>query len=124
MSYLLSRLLFAFPFLIFLLALRLYSGDSIYRQIQLDYNAIQIGCGLWSIDLRLLATVPGETCVFIPNSDRVIAGDPNGIKMIEVGDIWSLKGILGHVDVQTTQRYAHLSQRHQKMPAFSFHVGK
>ncbi len=44
--------------------------------------------------------------------------------MIEVGDIWSLKGILGHVDVQTTQRYAHLSQRHQKMPAFSFHVGK
>ncbi len=44
--------------------------------------------------------------------------------MIEVGDIWSLKGILGHVDVQTTQRYAHLSQRHQKMPAFSFHAGK
>jgi len=36
--------------------------------------------------------------------------------MIEVGDIWSLKGILGHVDVQTTQRYAHLSQRHQRMP--------
>lgn len=36
--------------------------------------------------------------------------------MIEVGDIWSLKGILGHVDVQTTQRYAHLSDRHQKMP--------
>lgn len=40
--------------------------------------------------------------------------------MIEVGDIWSLKGILGHVDVQTTQRYAHLSQRHQKMPAMSW----
>lgn len=36
--------------------------------------------------------------------------------MIEVGDIWSLKGILGHVDVQTTQRYAHLSQKHQRMP--------
>ncbi len=44
--------------------------------------------------------------------------------MIEVGDIWSLKGILGHVDVQTTQRYAHLSQRHQKMPALSWSLEK
>jgi len=42
--------------------------------------------------------------------------------MIEVGDIWSLKGILGHVDVQTTQRYAHLSQRHHKMPILSWNV--
>jgi integrase len=40
--------------------------------------------------------------------------------MIEVGDIWSLKGILGHVDVQTTQRYAHLSAKHQKMPVLSW----
>lgn len=40
--------------------------------------------------------------------------------MIEVGDIWSLKGILGHVDVQTTQRYAHLSDRHQKMPVLAW----
>ena len=44
--------------------------------------------------------------------------------MIEVGDIWSLKGILGHVDVQTTQRYAHLSQRHQKMAAMSWGLGE
>jgi integrase len=42
--------------------------------------------------------------------------------MIEVGDIWSLKGILGHVDVQTTQRYAHLSQKHQKMPVLPWMV--
>lgn len=40
--------------------------------------------------------------------------------MIEVGDIWALKGILGHVDVQTTQRYAHLSDRHQIAPALSW----
>jgi integrase len=36
--------------------------------------------------------------------------------MIEVGDIWTLKSILGHVDVQTTQRYAHLSDKHQQKP--------
>ena len=42
--------------------------------------------------------------------------------MIEVGDIWALKGILGHVDVQTTQRYAHLSDRHQKAPVLSWTV--
>ncbi|NDC25007.1 MAG: hypothetical protein EBZ49_12910 [Proteobacteria bacterium] len=36
--------------------------------------------------------------------------------MIEVWDIWSLKGILGHLDIQTTQRYPHLSQSHQKVP--------
>lgn len=32
--------------------------------------------------------------------------------MIKNDDIWSLKEILGHRDVQTTQRYAHLSSRH------------
>jgi integrase len=42
--------------------------------------------------------------------------------MIEVGDIWSLKGILGHGDVQTTQRYAHLSERHQRMPILPWMV--
>jgi integrase len=36
--------------------------------------------------------------------------------MINVGDIWSLKGILGHSDIQTTQRYAHLSDKHLKVP--------
>lgn len=43
--------------------------------------------------------------------------------MIEVGDIWSLKSILGHVDVQTTQRYAHLSQRHHKVPVLRWSEG-
>lgn len=42
--------------------------------------------------------------------------------MIEVGDIWSLKAILGHVDVQTTQRYAHLSAQHQKAPVLSWAI--
>ncbi len=42
--------------------------------------------------------------------------------MIEVGDIWSLKGILGHVDVQTTQRYAHLSSQKQVAHALSWAV--
>lgn len=32
--------------------------------------------------------------------------------MLEHDDIWSLKEILGHVDIWTTQRYAHLSFRH------------
>lgn len=40
--------------------------------------------------------------------------------MIEVDDIWSLKGILGHADVQTTQQYAHLSQKHQRIPTLNF----
>jgi site-specific recombinase XerD len=40
--------------------------------------------------------------------------------MIEVGDIWSLKGILAHVDVQTTQRYAHLSAKQQVVPPMSW----
>jgi integrase len=44
--------------------------------------------------------------------------------MIEVGDIWSLKAILGHVDVQTTQRYAHLSVQNQKKAAFSWAMSK
>lgn len=42
--------------------------------------------------------------------------------MIEVDDIWSLKGILGHVDVQTTQRYAHLSKKHQRIPMLNFSI--
>jgi integrase len=37
--------------------------------------------------------------------------------MIEHDDIWSLRKILGHRDVQTTQRYAHLSTRHLKAQA-------
>jgi hypothetical protein len=44
--------------------------------------------------------------------------------MIEVGDIWSLKGILGHVDIQTTQQYAHLSQSHQKVPTLKWSLEK
>jgi integrase len=42
--------------------------------------------------------------------------------MIENDDIWSLKGILGHADVQTTQRYAHLSGRHQVVPSFCWNA--
>ena len=38
--------------------------------------------------------------------------------MIKNDDIWALKGIIGHVDVVTTQKYAHLSSRFQKVPAF------
>lgn len=34
--------------------------------------------------------------------------------MLEVGDIWSLKDVLGHRDIQTTQRYAHITAKHQK----------
>lgn len=44
--------------------------------------------------------------------------------MIENDDIWSLKGILGHADVQTTQRYAHLSGRHQVVPRFAWNSEK
>lgn len=40
--------------------------------------------------------------------------------MIKSDDIWSLKGILGHADIQTTQRYAHLSSLHQKVPTFNW----
>lgn len=40
--------------------------------------------------------------------------------MIENDDIWSLMAILGHADVQKTQRYAHLSRKHQRVPMFSW----
>lgn len=40
--------------------------------------------------------------------------------MIRNDDIWALKGILGHADIQTTQRYAHLSSRYQKVPSFGW----
>ena len=43
--------------------------------------------------------------------------------MIEVGDIWNLKGILGHVDVQMTQRYAHLSSQRQVVLPMSWIAG-
>lgn len=35
--------------------------------------------------------------------------------MREVGDIWALKAILGHADIQTTMRYAHHAKR-QRLP--------
>ncbi len=40
--------------------------------------------------------------------------------MIEVGDVWSLMGILGHGDVKVTMKYAHVSGKHQKVPDFSW----
>ena len=40
--------------------------------------------------------------------------------MISVGDIWTLKQILGHSSITTTERYAHLSANHLKGKAISF----
>ena len=40
--------------------------------------------------------------------------------MIKNDNIWELKKILGHADVQTTQRYAHLSSLHQPVPSFDW----
>ena len=36
--------------------------------------------------------------------------------MMVSDNIWELKGILGHSDIQTTQKYAHLSQGGQGVP--------
>jgi hypothetical protein len=44
--------------------------------------------------------------------------------MIEHDDIWSLKQILGHTDVQTTQRYAHLSSRHLRVQSLNWSEGR
>jgi integrase len=40
--------------------------------------------------------------------------------MIEQTDIWSLMQILGHSDIKTTQRYAHLSSKHVRTPNFNW----
>ncbi|MFK7823325.1 MAG: tyrosine-type recombinase/integrase [Oligoflexales bacterium] len=37
--------------------------------------------------------------------------------MINVGDIWSLMGILGHSNIKTTMRYAHLSSNVSRVPS-------
>lgn len=40
--------------------------------------------------------------------------------MIEHDNIWSLMSILGHSNITTTHRYAHLSSKHQKIPVFDW----
>ncbi len=40
--------------------------------------------------------------------------------MIKVGDIWSLKALLGHKDVRTTMKYTHHSEKHQRIIAFDW----
>lgn len=44
--------------------------------------------------------------------------------MITQDDIWSLKGVLGHADIQTSQKYAHLSSRYQKVSSFAWSASK
>jgi integrase len=43
--------------------------------------------------------------------------------MIEGGEIWTLKNILGHSDVVTTQKYAHHAPKYQKIPDFDWDEG-
>lgn len=40
--------------------------------------------------------------------------------MIDVGDIWSLKQIMGHASVSTTEKYAHNAAKHQRAAALSY----
>ena len=40
--------------------------------------------------------------------------------LIKNDNIWELMRLLGHSDVQTTQRYAHLSSQQRDVPEFSW----
>lgn len=40
--------------------------------------------------------------------------------MMKNDDIWELMRILGHADIQTTQKYAHLSSIHKSIPSFDW----
>ncbi|MBF0207076.1 MAG: tyrosine-type recombinase/integrase [Oligoflexia bacterium] len=42
--------------------------------------------------------------------------------MIKNDNIWELMRILGHADIQTTQKYAHLSSLQRSVPEFNWHV--
>lgn len=39
--------------------------------------------------------------------------------MLRGGDIWDLMGVLGHSNIQTTMRYAHLSKQIKRVPSFN-----